>query len=62
MPGGYLFWRPPESGQYGLYVLWSSHEEADAAARIIRPKLDHHLSGNAPAPPDTRLFPVIEFA
>ena len=51
-----------ESGQYGLYVLWNSHEDADAAARVIRPKLDHHLSGHTLTPPDTRLFPVIESA
>ena len=51
-----------ESGQYGLYVLWNSQEEADAAAKAIRPKLDQHLSGHALRPPETGLFEVIESA
>jgi hypothetical protein len=49
-----------ESGQYGLYVLWNSQEEANAAAKVIRPKLDQHLTGHALVPPETGLFRVIE--
>jgi quinol monooxygenase YgiN len=51
-----------ESAEYGLYVLWNSQEDADAAARIIRPKLEQHLNGNTVTPYDAHLFPVIEFA
>ena len=51
-----------ESGQYGLYVLWNSQEEAHAAAKAMRPKLDQHLRGHALRPPETGLFKVIESA
>jgi hypothetical protein len=51
-----------DSGEYGLYVLWNSQEEADAAATIIAPKLAHHLTGNVLMPPDRQLFQVIESA
>lgn len=51
-----------ESGQYYLYALWSSQEEADAAARVISPRLERHLAGNVVAPPERRLYPVIESA
>ena len=51
-----------ESGQYYLYVLWSSEEEANAAARIIAPRLERHLAGNTLAPPERHLYPVIESA
>ena len=50
------------SGEYGLYVLWNSQEEAGAAANVIRPKLDQHLSGHALRPPEADLFRVIESA
>ncbi len=46
-------------GEYGLYVLWDSQANADAAAQIIRPQLEQHLAGNAQGPPDARLFEVI---
>jgi len=46
-------------GEGGVFVLWDSQEHADAAARLIRPKLDEHLSGHITAPPDARLFPVL---
>ncbi len=47
-------------GECGLYVLWDSRENADAAAQVIRPKLNQHLSGNVQGPPDIRLFEVIQ--
>lgn len=50
------------SGQYMLYVLWNSQEEADAAARIMRPKLDQHLSGHVLMSPEAGLFRVIASA
>jgi quinol monooxygenase YgiN len=52
----------PDSGQYYLYVLWCSEEEANAAARVISPKLERHLAGNVVAPPERNLYPVIESA
>jgi len=46
-------------GEGGLFVLWDSSEHADAAAEIISPQLQQHLSGHVSAPPDARLFPVL---
>lgn len=46
-------------GEYGIFVLWDSAANADAAARVVRPKLDEHLSGNVQRAPETRLFEVI---
>lgn len=46
-------------GEGGVFVVWDSQAHADAAAKVIRPKLDEHLSGNITAPPDARLFSVL---
>ena len=46
-------------GEYGIFVLWDTQDHANAAAQIIRPKLDAHLAGHLAAPPDTRLFEVL---
>lgn len=46
-------------GQYGIFVLWDSEEHAETAARVIRPQLNEHLSGNVQGQPETRLFEVI---
>jgi len=46
-------------GDYGVYVLWDTQEHADAAAGIVRPRLNEHLAGKATAPPETRLFEVL---
>lgn len=46
-------------GEGGLFVLWDSQENANAAAMVIRPKLDEHLSGHITAPPEARLFHVL---
>jgi heme-degrading monooxygenase HmoA len=46
-------------GEYGIFVLWESEAEANAAAQVVRPKLEEHLAGNAKAPPDARLFKVL---
>src|SRR5689334_3579115 len=46
-------------GEAGLFVLWDTKEHADAAAEIIRPKLEHTLAGKIKGPPDARLFPVL---
>jgi hypothetical protein len=45
-------------GQYGLFVLWASEAEANAAAQVVRPKLDQHLRDHAQGAPDARLFEV----
>jgi quinol monooxygenase YgiN len=46
-------------GEYGLFVLWDSQADADAAAGVIGPQLTAHLAGNAKSPPDIRLFEVL---
>lgn len=46
-------------GEYGIFVLWDSQANADAAAGLVRPKLDEHLAGLIQRPPDARLFEVI---
>ena len=40
--------------------MWESQEDADAAASVIGPRLQQGLGGNVQAPPDIRLFEVIE--
>ncbi len=46
-------------GEYGIFVLWDSETNADAAAGVIRPKLNEHLSGKVQGAPDARLFEVL---
>jgi hypothetical protein len=46
-------------GEYGIFVLWDSTTNANAAAGVVRPQLDAHLSGNVQGQPDARLFEVI---
>jgi quinol monooxygenase YgiN len=46
-------------GEGGVFVLWDSKEHADSAAKLIRPKLDEHLTGHVTSPPDARLFSVL---
>jgi hypothetical protein len=46
-------------GEYGLFVLWDTEANANAAAGIVRPKLDQHLAGHLNGPPDARLFAVL---
>lgn len=48
-----------DDGECGIFVLWDSQADADAASQVIRPILDRHLSGNVQAPPDARLFEVL---
>jgi heme-degrading monooxygenase HmoA len=49
-------------GQYGIYVLWDTQEHADAAAGLVRPQLDKHLAGSVTAPPEPKLFRVLNSA
>ena len=46
-------------GEYGIYVLWDTQEHAQAAAGLVRPQLDKHLSGSVASPPEPRLFEVL---
>jgi hypothetical protein len=46
-------------GQYGIYVLWDTQENADAAAGVVRPRLNEHLAGSVKAAPETKLFGVL---
>ena len=48
-----------QEGQYGIFVLWDSDVEANAAALVIRPHLQGHLQGNVRGAPEMRLFPVL---
>lgn len=53
------FFGDDAAGEWGMFVLWESQEAADAAAAVMRPKLDADLRGHLQAPPDTRLFEVL---
>jgi hypothetical protein len=57
--GGVTVFGDDVDGEYGIFVLWDSEADAGAAAGVIRPILDRHLSGNVQAPPDARLFEVL---
>jgi hypothetical protein len=57
--GGVTVFGDDSDGEYGLFVLWDSEDHANAAAQIIRPILDRHLSEHSKGPPDARLFKVI---
>ena len=46
-------------GECGLFVLWATVADANAAAQQIRPQLERHLAGHVQGPPDARLFEVI---
>ncbi len=57
---GVTFFGDEADGEYGLFVLWESQEDAEATAQVIRPRLEKGLSGNIQGPPRIRLFKVIE--
>jgi quinol monooxygenase YgiN len=48
-----------DDGQAGIFVLWDSQDHAQAAAAVIRPQLDRHLSGSLTSQPEPRLFRVV---
>ena len=54
------FFGDDTDGEYGLFVLWESREDADAARNVIGPRLSKHLAGNLQGATDIRLFEVIE--
>jgi len=45
--------------EYGIFVLLDTEDKANAAAQLVRPKLNDHLAGHAKAPPNARLFKVL---
>jgi hypothetical protein len=60
--GGVTVFGDDSDGEYGIFVLWDTQAHAAAAASVIRPVLDKHLSGNVQAPPEARLYEVIPAA
>jgi hypothetical protein len=55
--GAYAF--SDEAGECGIFVLWESDTAANAAAAIVRPKLDAIIGPHVQGPPDARLFEVL---
>lgn len=53
------FFADNETGDYGLIVLWTSKQAADAAAEVIGPVLRPALAA-AKASPNIRLFDVYD--
>jgi len=53
------FFADNEAGDYGIVVLWTSKEAADAASSVIGPILRPALT-EAKAAPNIRLFDVYE--
>ena len=47
-------------GEYGSLSLWESKEDAEAAAKVLGPKLEQAVSGIAKEPPTRRFFEVYE--
>ena len=47
-----------EAGDYGLIVLWTSAEEAEAAAEVMAPQLGAALQGANATNASRRLFDV----
>jgi len=46
-------------GECGVFVLWDSESNANAAAPQIRPKLDQIIASHVQGTPDARLFEVL---
>ncbi len=55
-----IFFGDHSDGEFGLFVLWETKENADAAASVIGPKLSQGLQGNVTAPPAIGLFEVMQ--
>ena len=54
------FFGDESASRYGMFVLWDTQENADAAASVIAPQLRRHLAGNVVEEPSRRLFKVID--
>jgi hypothetical protein len=61
MPGckGVTVFGDDSDGQYGIFVLWDSEADANAAAPLIRPQIDERISGHVQGEPEARLFEVL---
>jgi quinol monooxygenase YgiN len=46
-------------GTYGIFVLWETEENANAAAPIIRPQVDERIAAHVVEEPQPRLFEVL---
>jgi hypothetical protein len=46
-------------GEYGIFVLWDSQANADAASKVVGPRLEAHFSGKVTGAPEIRLYEVI---
>ena len=57
---GTTFFGDAADGECGLFVLWESKEDAEAATSVIGPKLMGGLRGNVEGPPSIRLFEVLK--
>jgi quinol monooxygenase YgiN len=57
--GGVTFFGDDADGEYGLFVLWESKEDAEAAVQVIGPRLIQALAGSVKGPPNFRLFEVL---
>ena len=57
---GVTFFGDETGGDYGLFVLWETKDDADAAAPVIGPRLQHRLAGNVTGPPSITLYAVID--
>jgi hypothetical protein len=57
--GGVTVFGDEGDGEYGLFVLWDSEANANAAAAVVRPQLNEHLAPHAQGVPDARLFEVL---
>ena len=58
VPGRHRVRRRRPDGEYGIFVLWNSEDNA-AAAQVIRPKLQEFFAGNVQRLRDVRLFKVL---
>ena len=47
------------TGECGVAILWESQAHAEAAARILRPKLESLVANRLLGALDVRLFPVL---
>ena len=53
------FFGDDATGEHGLFVLWESKEDADAAVKVIGPRLVQRLEGSVQEPPIFKLFKVL---
>ena len=57
---GATFFSDDADGASGLFVLWDTQANADAAAEVISPQLTRCLAGNTQGTVERRLFPVLQ--